>query len=141
MEIRKAEVADAERIAELLDQLGYSDTGQFMVEKIVQLTADPDEELAVAVDDGTIVAVVSLHFIPQLGLPGAFARISYLCVDEQARGRGFGKELVLFCEFIAKGRGCDRMELHCHERREDAHRFYRGRGYSESRKYLIKKLG
>jgi hypothetical protein len=38
----------------------------------------------------------------------------------------------------AQRRQCDRIEVHCHSRREDAHRFYYRQGYFESPKYLIK---
>jgi GNAT superfamily N-acetyltransferase len=41
---------------------------------------------------------------------------------------------------LAKERGCDRIEVHCHSRRTDAHRFYSRQGYEESPKYLMKRL-
>jgi hypothetical protein len=45
-----------------------------------------------------------------------------------------------YCEQLARERGCDRMEVHCHSRRVRAHAFYGRQGYEESPKYLIKKL-
>jgi GNAT superfamily N-acetyltransferase len=140
MEIRSATLLDADKIEGLLTQLGYPGTEEFIREKIVQLTSHPDGELAVAVEQGEVVGFISIHFIPQLGLAGSFARISYLCVDETARGRGIGGQLEAYCERRARDRGCDRIELHCHSRRERAHRFYQRQGYEESPKYLMKKL-
>jgi len=140
MEIRMATEADAEKIAGLLAQLGYPRSEGFIREKIRELTNHPAGELAVAIDGGTVVGFISLHFIPQLALPGDFARISYLCVDESFRGQGVGQQLESYCERRARERGCNRIELHCHSRREQAHRFYFRQGYEESPKYLMKKL-
>jgi GNAT superfamily N-acetyltransferase len=140
MEIRIAIEADAEKIVSLLTQLGYPGTEGFTREKIRELNSHPDGELAVAVESGKVVGFISLHFIPQLALPGDFARISYLCVDESVRSRGVGQQLESYCERRARERGCNRIELHCHSRREQAHRFYFRQGYEESPKYLMKKL-
>ena len=140
MEIRPATLADSAKIADLLTQLGYSGTEKFIREKILELTGHPDGDLAVAMEEGEVLGFISIHFIPQLGLAGSFARISYLCVDDTARGRGVGGRLEAYCEQRARERGCDCIELHCHSRREQAHRFYRRQGYEESPKYLVKKL-
>ena len=54
------------------------------------------------------------------------------------RGSGVGRALEEAAAALALGRGCDRIEVHCHERRADAHRFYYRQGYEESPKYLMK---
>ncbi|WP_139803611.1 GNAT family N-acetyltransferase, partial [Cronobacter sakazakii] len=82
----------------------------------------------------------SLHFIPQLALKGDFCRISYFCVSSNARSKGIGRLLESEGETLARARGCDRIEVHCHSRRSDAHRFYYRQGYTESPKYLCKSL-
>jgi GNAT superfamily N-acetyltransferase len=140
MQIRKATANDADTIADLLAQLGYPGTEGFIREKIEQLNSHLDAELVVAVQDGEVLGFISIHFIPQIALPGAFARISYLCVEERARGRGVGRHLESYCERLARDRNCDRIELHCHEHRKKAHDFYYRQGYEESPKYLMKKL-
>jgi GNAT superfamily N-acetyltransferase len=140
MQVRKAELADADKMSDLLTQLGYPETQGFIREKIMQLNDHPDEELVVAVEAGEVLGFISIHLIPQIALPGAFARISYLCVDEGARSRGIGGQLESYCESLARERHCDRIEVHCHSRRERAHKFYSRQGYKESPKYLMKKL-
>ena len=140
VEIEAPNLADAPAISALLDALGYPGTEAFMERRIAQLIAHPDEALLVAVDDGEVIGVISLHFIPQLALNGDICRISYLCVSERARGRGVGALLEEHAESLARQRGCDRIELHCHERRTDAHRFYHRQQYLESPKYLYKSL-
>ncbi len=138
MQVRNARQEDADRIAGLLAQLGYPGTEPFIRGKIEALLGHPDAELAVAVENDLVVGFISMHFIPQIALPGDFARISYLCVDESVKGSGVGHLLEEWCERIANEQGCDRIELHCHSRREAAHRFYYRLGYEESPKYLMK---
>ena len=89
---------------------------------------------------GALLGVLSLHFIPQLALEGDFCRISYFCVSSNARSKGIGRLLESEGEALARARGCDRIEVHCHSRRSDAHRFYYRQGYTESPKYLCKSL-
>lgn len=138
--LRDALAADADAIAQLLDALGYPGTAPFIRTRIAQLLAHPDARLVVAADGARVVGVISLHFLPQLALAGDFCRISYLCVDEGARGGGIGAMLEARAAALARARGCDRIELHCHARRTDAHRFYERQGYSESPRYYAKSL-
>ena len=140
MKIRKAQAEDAADIATLLNQLGYPDAEAFLEGRIRALAGDAGEELVVGDEDGRVVAVLSLHFVPQLAVEGSFARISYLCVREDFRSKGIGRQLEEYAATTAKARGCDRIELHCHSRRTGAHRFYFRQGYEESPKYLMKKL-
>lgn len=138
--IRTADVADAAAIARMLEQLDYPATEEFLPEKIVQLTGREDAMILVAESDGTAVGVISIHFIPQLALRGDFARISYFVVEANHRSRGIGTAIEQELERLARERGCDRIEVHCHTRRADAHRFYLEAGYEESPKYFIRKL-
>jgi GNAT superfamily N-acetyltransferase len=140
IEVEPPSVADAEAISSLLCALGYPGTELFIEHRITELLARPDESLLVARDDGEIVGVLSLHFIPQLALRGDFCRISYLCVAEKARSQGIGAMLESYAVKVARERGCERIELHCHSRRGDAHRFYYRQQYTESPKYLCKSL-
>ena len=140
MGIRKAKIDDWKEISELLNQLDYPGTESFIIGKIEKLLNHPDEELLVYEYKGRVIAFISLHFIPQIALEGDFARISYFAVDKNIRGKGIGSEIEVSCVDIAKNRKCDRVEVHCHSRRLDAHRFYFRQGYIESPKYLMKKI-
>lgn len=141
MKIRDIQANDAVVVANLLRQLGYEGAESFLPEKIHSLMANPDEYCLVAEEtNGQVIGFISIHIIPQIALKGDFARISYFSVDEHFRSRGVGRLLEEHCERIARERNCDRIELHSHSRREDAHRFYDRQGYVESPKYLVKKL-
>jgi GNAT superfamily N-acetyltransferase len=139
MSIRTANINDAANIRSLLSQLGYPTQLEGLTDKIERLINHPDQSLIVY-DDGSVKAVMSIHFTPQLGLEGDFAIISYFAVDEAARSEGIGRKLEDHCVRLAKDRNCDRIQVHCHIRRTEAHRFYERQGYQESRKYFIKKL-
>ncbi|MCS4304124.1 MULTISPECIES: GNAT family N-acetyltransferase [Chryseobacterium] len=141
MNLRTMLEEDLNTVVKLLDQLGYPNTGEFLPQKIKKLLENPDEYLIVAEDqEGNVVGFISIHVIPQIALKGDFARISYFSVDENYRSSGIGRFLEEYCEKVARERNCDRIELHCNFQRKQAHRFYDRQGYTESPKYLMKKL-
>lgn len=140
MGIRKANVEDFKQISLLLNQLDYTDTEPYIKEKVEILLMDPNEELLVFEEDKNVIAVISVHFIPQLAVKGDFARISYFAVDTNIRSKGIGLKIEEYCTNLAKKRNCDRIEVHCHSRRIDAHRFYIRQGFTESPKYFVKML-
>ncbi len=140
--IRHAQLGDAPGIGRLLEQLEYPGTETWLAARIGKIANDPDEVLLVWAEPGgnAILAVMSLHFIPQLAVEGDFARISYFAVDDDARSQGIGRAMEERAEALARERCCHLVEVHCHERRTRAHDFYRRQGYEESPKYLIKRL-
>ncbi|WP_229688817.1 GNAT family N-acetyltransferase [Puia dinghuensis] len=138
--ISKAEMMDASPIQVLLDELGYSYTGNFFSRTMQQILSDPNEILLVNAINGHVDGFIGLHFFPQVGVMGDFARITYFCVREDARGQGIGSQMLNFIYELAAQRNCNRIEVHCHTKRLDAHRFYLQNGYEESPKYFIKLL-
>ena len=138
--IRNATIEDSDSMVELLTQLGYADTQRFIKVRIGELLENPDAMLLCYEVEGKVSALLSLHVIPQIALLGSFLRISYFVVDEQARSHNIGAKFEAYASRIAKERGCDRIEVHCNERRTDAHRFYMRQGYVESPKYFIKQI-
>jgi N-acetylglutamate synthase-like GNAT family acetyltransferase len=138
--IRKSIIQDAGAIRVLLNQLEYPTEDGFIEDKLPDMLAHPDQELLVYEYGKNMVGFVSMHFVPQIALSGAFAIISYLAVDAGCRNKGICAELESYCTKLAKLRKCHRIQLHCHIRREDAHRFYDRLGFQEPRKYLTKNL-
>lgn len=140
MPVRNAQLQDAPAIIALLDALDYPRSEAFIKDKMEQMFANPYVHILVYEDEGKVLSFIVLEFLIQLGLKGDIARIGYFAVDEQARGKGIGNIMETHCAQLAVQKGCDRIEVHCHERRKDAHRFYQRQGYTESPKYFIKKL-
>ncbi len=140
MEIREVKIDDSQAIARLLTELDYPATANFISSKIRAQLEDCDATLLVAVEGNEVLGFISLHFIPQLALPGDFCRISYFCVRHDSRSKGVGAALEEKASSLARDKQCDRIEVHCHARRNLAHKFYDRQGYSESPKYLLKLL-
>ncbi|WP_428327681.1 GNAT family N-acetyltransferase [Mucilaginibacter sp.] len=138
--IRNAMITDAAAIRLLLDQLDYPTEDGFVAGKLPEMMAHPDQELLVYQQGEDVAGFVSLHFVPQIGLQGAFAIICYFAIDKAYRSKGIGAKLEAHCIQLAKQRKCDRIQVHCHIRREDAHRFYERQGFKETRKYFTKDL-
>lgn len=141
MNIRQAQAKDSFALSALLTELGYSATEGFIDTRLAQLIHHPDEVLLVAEHGNQVLGFLSLHFIPQLALAGDFARISYFCISEGERSKGSGQQLLNHAEQLARSRGCDRMEVHCHSSRLKANQFYAREDYVESPRYHIKTLG
>src|SRR6478672_4886181 len=81
--IRRARLSDATHIGRLLHQLGYPVSARFVHRKLTVLLNDEKEDLLVAErDDTRVIGFLAMHCIPQIGVEGGFARISYLCVDK-----------------------------------------------------------
>ncbi|WP_183562602.1 GNAT family N-acetyltransferase [Mucilaginibacter sp. SP1R1] len=140
MGIRKATLADQPAISNLLDQLGYPGTEIFLLQNMTVMLNQPSSAVLVYELDETVAGFIAIDFIPQLATKGDFARISCFAVDAAARSKGIGNILEEYCTQLANDRNCDRMEVHCHSRRVDAHRFYERQGYEESPKYFRKMI-
>ncbi len=138
--IRSAKSEDIQAICDLLKQMGYSQPLALIQEKFELLNHDSNSQILVAEEEGKICGFLSLYFIPQIALQGDFAKICYLCVNENIRSKGVGHLLVHEAEKQAKRRGCDRMELHSGVQRPLAHQFYLREGYVEAPKYFRKAL-
>ena len=109
--IRTATVDDANAFSSLLELLGYPSDPSTLETRISNILINPDARLLVAVSEstGNVLGLLSLHFIPQLGLGGDVARIGFFVVDETCHRSGVGKFLESEAERLSRERGCDRM--------------------------------
>ncbi|MDP9250357.1 MAG: GNAT family N-acetyltransferase [Chloroflexota bacterium] len=62
-------------------------------------------------------------------------------IDEEHRGRGFGRAAMLLAEEEARARGLGRIELNVFGGNEVARRLYRSLGYRETAVQMAKDLG
>ncbi|GAA0955856.1 GNAT family N-acetyltransferase [Kribbella koreensis] len=130
MLIREARTCDAATVNDLLHQLGYPQEGtEETAARIRSWADDPASAAYVAEDDGEVAGLIAVHVCPFFERTGSWARIVALVVSERVRGCGVGGELVGAAEAFAVGHGCVRVEVTSSDRREDAHVFYRSRGY------------
>lgn len=129
--IRPVGVADAERVAVLLGQLGYPTDAVRVRARLDDWLTDQRSVLIATEADGLISGVAALHVMPMLEHDGLRGRLMALVVDESCRGQGLGRTLVAEVEQEARRLGCRDMEVTSSRARDAAHSFYRGLGYED----------
>ncbi len=140
MECRPASAEDAQRVAELLEQLGYPASLEAAARRLQALAASRHDDVWVAERDGKVIGLVAIHVSGSLEHDGDVAKVSALVVDTAARRQGVGEQLMALAEREARLRGCVLLFLTTAERRQDAHAFYRGLGFEETGRRFAKEL-
>jgi len=135
--VRSAEVRDADAIAALCGQLGYPSTPEGIARRLAQAPAGAHGAILVAdARRGGVVGWVhvrALHLLTR----DACAEIGGLIVDEGWRGHGIGGRLLAAAEDWARRQGFDTLRLRSNVVRDEAHAFYRGRGFASSKTSLL----
>lgn len=139
MIVRPAEARDADALARLIDQLGYSAAPADIVVRLAEMQAEGRAAL-VAEDGGEVVGCLTTSVMRVLHRPAPVGRISMMVVDEDRRGRGIGAALVRAAEEALAAQGCYMVEVTSHVSRTDAHRFYERLGYERTSVRLAKEF-
>ena len=115
--VREANAGDVEGVATavegLLAELGGRMPSRAEMEVEVQaLLDDPQGGSALIAEvDGKIVGVLTASWQRAIHVPGVFATVQDLWVDEDWRSRGVGAELVEAIASQARARGVSRLEV------------------------------
>ncbi|HXQ88415.1 MAG TPA: GNAT family N-acetyltransferase [Solirubrobacterales bacterium] len=115
--VREAGADDVEAVAEaveaLLLELGGSRPERSDLEAEVRAHLDdPDgASVLIAESDGKVVGLLSASWQRAIHVPGVYATIQDLWVDEAWRSRGVGAELVEAIASQARRRGVGRLEV------------------------------
>lgn len=83
-------------------------------------------EILVAVENGTVVGVITFSYAIAMRYAGEYAQIEELMVDNSQRGKGTGALLVNACIEAAKKRGCREIGLYA---KEHTRAFYEKLGF------------
>lgn len=135
--IRKVETRDADALVRLLSQLGYQVSEAEAVKSILAV-ADGTHEIYVGVLGTEVVAAISLIAFPYFPSGSRYCRVTALVVDEQSRGKGFGKQLMAKASVRAWELTCSVMEVTTSMQRLATHKFYEGLGFEKtSFKYVL----
>jgi N-acetylglutamate synthase-like GNAT family acetyltransferase len=140
LEIRDAHLRDAERVAQLIGELGYPTSSEAVARRLVRLTASEADRCVVAVLDGTIVGMATVHASLTIVDDAMVAKLSAIVVDERYRQRGIGEALVSALEAEALRQGCALLFLTTAETRAEAHAFYHRLGFEETGRRFAKRL-
>jgi GNAT superfamily N-acetyltransferase len=115
--VREADAGDVEGVAaavgSLLGELGgRSPSPEELQTEVRALLEDPaGGSVLIAEADGGIVGVLSASWQRAIHVPGVYATIQDLWVDEAWRSRGVGAELVEAIASQARTRGVSRLEV------------------------------
>jgi GNAT superfamily N-acetyltransferase len=115
--VREAGADDVEAVAgaveSLLAELGGRRPGRAELEFEVQALLDDPEggSVLIAEADGLLVGMLSASWQRAIHVPGVYATIQDLWVDEAWRSRGVGAELVEAIASQARRRGVSRLEV------------------------------
>jgi GNAT superfamily N-acetyltransferase len=138
--IRQALLGDAPGFPNLMTELGYPATEQFVRERLAQLASGAEDVVFIADCAGEVGGFLSFHVIPLFHVEGNLGRITALVVSSRFRRCGIGQKLVTAAEEFAWAHGCVRVEITSGDHRADAHAFYEAVGYrQETRRFLKSK--
>src|SRR5256714_9627476 len=127
--IRKAELGDANRIAELSGTLGYPVNAQAMAQRLARVLKLETHSVFVAERNGEVVGWThgAEQEILELECRG---EIWGLVVAEDERGRGVGRRLIEAVENWARDRGLENVSVRSNVVRPESHPFYERIGYT-----------
>jgi GNAT superfamily N-acetyltransferase len=137
-ELRAASPDDAQRVAALLDQLGYPATVAEVTARLARLESDPAAWVLVAHDGERLLGLAAAHLRANLERDAPTCRLTALVVDAPARGRGVGRTLLEAVTAEAERQGCERVEVTLRPEREAAEALYRSAGFEERPLRLIR---
>ena len=139
--VRPATAQDAAGVATLLGVLGYPCDRAEAAARLRAIEDEPDQQILVADRHGCLLGLLALDLMYYLPLGARTCRITALVVADSEQRRGVGRQLLREAEAIARRAQVARIEVTSNARREAAHAFYTGCGYSEGSKHFIKLLG
>jgi GNAT superfamily N-acetyltransferase len=135
--IRSAKPPDAEVLSELMTQLGYGVAAETIADRLAR--REPRREVLVATYDDRVVGWAAVS-VDEPFVEGFSAQLEGLVVDESARSRGVGAQLLNAAEEWARERGCREIRVWSNVVRKRAHAFYERAGYKTVKsQYLFRK--
>lgn len=138
--IREARLADAERLAELMQQLGYTIAPAKLADKIADFSKSHSDTVFVAELDDNLAGFISCHLTPLFHQPGSSGRITSLLVEQSVRNNGIGRRLVAEAESFFISQQCVKFEVTSGLERSETHWFYQTLGYQADNLRFIKNL-
>lgn len=144
MQIRNAEIKDAQQILNLLSQvlelhaairpdLFIPGTTKYTEDELNGIFTDPSRRTYVAVDENDAVfgyafCEIKEHLQSNNIVPHTELYIDDLCVDSDARGRQIGKQLFQYVQETARQMGCYEITLNVWTGNDGATAFYEKMG-------------
>ena len=137
--IRDAKPSDAQRLVELIHELGHEITDKQVRKNLAALKKSGETPFVAALDK-RVVGMCGISRRVVIHRPAPLGRITALVVAKEAQGEGIGRMLVNAAEEWMRKKGCQLVEVTSNDRRAAAHAFYRHLGYERSSIRFFKKL-
>ena len=134
-----AKPSDAERLVELIHELGH-EISEKAARKNIATLKKLGETPIVATLDKKVVGMIGVHRMVTIHRDAPVGRIPVQIVAKEAQGHGLGRMLVDAAEQWCRKKGCKLIEVTSNDRRADAHAFYRHMGYERTSIRFFKKL-
>lgn len=136
IEIRPAEKNDLGKILDLYQGLTEDPEDKISLpeaeQKFDKLKKYPDYNLFIAEYDNEIVGTFALLIMDNLAHRGEPSSIvEDVVIRKDLQGKGIGKEMMNFAMNRSREKGCYKMVLSSHLRRENAHKFYESLGFKK----------
>lgn len=128
--IKLATEQDSSQLARLAGQLGYPSSAEQVVTRLVRIHSQPDQAIFIAEVDGRIAGWVHIYACPTVESE-LYTEIGGLVVDENSRGQGVGKALMVQAETWSRELGIHKVRLRSNILRQEAHQFYEAIGYKK----------
>jgi GNAT superfamily N-acetyltransferase len=140
LRLRSATPGDADALAPLLAELGYPTEPVRLRARLDRVLAAECSGVLLAEIDGTPAALLAYQLIEHLERPAPTSRITALVTDPRLRRRGAATALLEAISDLARGLGCERLEVTTRPPRDDALAFYLAAGFGEQPRRLVRPL-
>jgi ribosomal protein S18 acetylase RimI-like enzyme len=138
--IREATIADSDRVARLVSDLGYQTSPSQMYVRLESILGDEDYHTLVACDGDQIVGFIGVRVGSLYESDDPYGQIMALAVATDRQRGGIGRMLVQAAESILIQRGARVLVVTSGNQRSDAHAFYEKNGYTFSGRRYKKSL-
>jgi len=140
--VRRARGGDVGDLAQLMGELGHPISLSDMRNRVELVSANPDHELLVAEADGQVVGLIGIQIVDVIHRVGRVGVITALVVLSDYRRCGIASRLLEHAEALLRGKAIKSVRVSAAlHRAEEAHRFYRARGFELTGYRFAKRLG
>jgi ribosomal protein S18 acetylase RimI-like enzyme len=128
--VRAATIADSDRIARLVSDLGYPTSSSQMYTRLESILGDGDYHTLVACDGDRIVGFIGARLGPLYESDDPYGQIMALAVATDRQRSGIGRILIQAAESKLIQGGARVLVVTSGNHRTDAHAFYEKNGYT-----------
>jgi ribosomal protein S18 acetylase RimI-like enzyme len=128
--VRDATIADSDRMAQLVSDLGYPTSLSQMYMRLESILRDGDYHMLVACDGDRIVGFIGTRIGPLYESDHLYGQIMAVAVARDRQRSGVGRMLVQAAESILIQDSARVLVVASGNHRTDAHAFYEKNGYT-----------